>query len=190
MKTPFVCSVCTTLIPVENVGAVLLEGNWVVRCHVCGAQLTIGIVDAHAPEDEAEPGEEYGPCPRRREGGPWRLDDRDRWVETRWKGEGDWRLEWFPRSCSFCGSIHPDDAFRLLEEGWEVGATRKPYKVYLEPPGTGEASRVELEAIREKGVEGLADIWRPVPPVKLYAQHLTAELAACIKGLPIYRRNG
>lgn len=183
------CPRCATEISAENIGTVLLEGKDVARCHGCGAQLTIGIVDVRAPEGETEPGEEYGPCPRRQEGGPWNMDDRDRWVESRWKGEGDWRLEWFPRSCSFCGSIHPDDALHLLDTGWEVGATRKPYKVYLEPPGTGKASVAELAAIREKGVEGLADIWRPVPPVKLYAQHITAELAARLKVIPRYRRN-
>lgn len=56
-----------------------------------------------------------------------------------------------PRSCSFCGGVHPGDAVDLLSLGWTVDHTGKGYKAYLNPP---------------RGHR------HPVPPVKFYTQHL------------------
>lgn len=58
-----------------------------------------------------------------------------------------------PRTCTYCGSIHPHDALQLLREGWSVEHTGKSYKCYLEPP----------KAMK----------WSPTPPVKCYMDHFT-----------------
>lgn len=54
-----------------------------------------------------------------------------------------------PRTCSYCGGAHPDDAIALIMRGWEVETTGKSYKLYLRPPGPRS----------------------PVPPVKVYTYH-------------------
>lgn len=87
-----------------------------------------------------------------------------------------WLWPWGPaRSCSFCGSVHPDDAFRLLEDGWEGEVATKRYKVYLAPPGTRTRTIAFLASIRDYSREpgrGVPSVWSPTPPVKLYTQHL------------------
>ena len=35
------------------------------------------------------------------------------------------------RSCSYCGSMHPDDFMRYCGEGKRLGSTDKDYKVYV-----------------------------------------------------------
>ena len=79
-----------------------------------------------------------------------------------------------PRSCSFCGGIHPEDALYLLENGWEVEGTGKSYKRYLEPPGYHENIRRCIDEIRSRS-EKLPPFWDPTPPVKLYTSHFTDE---------------
>lgn len=97
-------------------------------------------------------------CPRRMgELGPWeRGDGLDYWTRTGWSRLENirhritawWRKQpvnsrwsaWLsksrkPRTCSFCGGIHPEDAIRLIEEGWESERTDKRYKHYLYPAG-------------------------------------------------------
>ena len=39
-----------------------------------------------------------------------------------------WRAD---RSCSYCGSMHPDDFIQYCEEGKALGSTDKNYKVYV-----------------------------------------------------------
>lgn len=68
-------------------------------------------------------------------------------------GGDRWEWRWQPRTCSYCGGVHPDDAIRLISEGWRSGGTTKSYKRYLEPSGK----------------------WSPVPPVKLYVHHFDDE---------------
>ena len=146
-------------------------GNDSIR-HTLGAVRDAGRRTL-APKSD---GEAMEPCPRRRESGAYQSDEVDRWATNRWKGGGDWRLEWFPRSCSFCGSVHPDDAMRLIEEGWEPEvASGKRYKIYLHPPGYCDRMRATIKGIREKGVEGMVDGWSPTPPVKAYTPHLSQE---------------
>jgi hypothetical protein len=107
-----------------------------------------------------------------------------RWVQTRWGsrlsrwwervaqkihnylhprsrsfGGTYWLWHWAPRTCTFCGGVHPNDAVRLIREGWHVDATDKKYKRYLEPPG-GVMNRF-----------GYNPPWHAVPPVKLYTNH-------------------
>jgi hypothetical protein len=83
-------------------------------------------------------------CPRRmRELGPWKHDEgADTWksgtsfVTAKRDYEGV-KI----RSCSFCGSIHPDDFMTLvIDHGYVVGPTDKNYKVYLAQP-VSEAER-------------------------------------------------
>lgn len=38
------------------------------------------------------------------------------------------------RSCSYCGSISPDELFAAIEAGAEIGPTDKSYKVYVDLP--------------------------------------------------------
>lgn len=35
-------------------------------------------------------------------------------------------------TCSYCGSIHPDELFEAIDAGVEIGPTDKTYKIYLE----------------------------------------------------------
>lgn len=139
-------------------------------------------------------------CPRRMyEWGPWgREAGQDLWETNRWNHRRHWsgaeyqagkklrnigpkrktwHLDWIPRSCSFCGSIHPEDALRLLEEfGWEVEPTDKAYKRYLHPAGyylLAEQHFRKLTAAEEAQIRNLQiDIF---PTVKLYTMHLSAE---------------
>lgn len=71
----------------------------------------------------------------------------------RFYGGTRWDWHWMPRVCSFCGCVHPDDAVRLIKEGWTVDGTTKRYKRYLEPP-VG---------------------FHSTPPVKVYVQDFTSE---------------
>lgn len=118
-------------------------------------------------------------CGRRMgEMGPWKHEENlDSWERGRWAstqadadaevaeftaqypggsmGNTFWQWGEQPRTCSFCGGIHPDDAARLVKEGWSIGITDKSYKRYLEQP-----------THRPGGL---------IPPVKLYVQHFSPE---------------
>lgn len=63
-------------------------------------------------------------------------------------GEAEWRTE--PngdRTCSYCGSLHPDDFLDILrrfaagEPGYRFELTTKSYKVYANRPGVQNASQ-------------------------------------------------
>lgn len=133
-------------------------------------------------------------CPRRMgEMGPWEyaegLDEwrRDRWTADRaaaereaadyeaahpgstaaphdWRGPGG-----LPRTCSFCGGIHPEDCIALIGQGWETERTDKRYKLYLHPPGTMAAYRDPAATLAGPSA------WSPTPPVKVYLQHFTPD---------------
>lgn len=88
------------------------------------------------------------------------------WNENRWgERDSDKWPEGFPkpRTCSFCGSVHPDDLLALVKAGWTCEMSTKRYKSYWHPP---------------KG--------QVIPPVKLYSNHVTQEQAkelnAALKG--------
>ena len=71
-----------------------------------------------------------------------------------YSGGTRWDLNWSPRTCSYCGAVHPDDALRLIKQhGWRVHGTDKPYKAYLEP----------------------SNEHAPVPPIKIKWYHWTPE---------------
>lgn len=78
-----------------------------------------------------------------------------------------------PRTCSYCGGVHPDDAIALVLAGWEVEPTGKPYKRYLHPPGYADAVERLLKHQDELRTERFK--WKgphsPVPPVKVYVYH-------------------
>ncbi|MES2671608.1 MAG: hypothetical protein V4673_14490 [Pseudomonadota bacterium] len=50
-----------------------------------------------------------------------------------------WRAD---RTCSYCGSMHPDDVFAAIEAGSQLTPTDKSYKVYVDHanPKAGQAS--------------------------------------------------
>jgi hypothetical protein len=120
----------------------------------------------------------YFMCPRRKEAGPWRQVPDDFWRDNRWQKEEGWEIDFIPRSCSFCGSIHPEDAIILLNMGWEVELTTKRYKRYLHPSGFKKRMEEVLTAIKE-GKEVDEDkpegYWEPSPVVKLYTMHFSKE---------------
>jgi hypothetical protein len=64
---------------------------------------------------------------------------------------GDKKL--MPRSCSFCGSSHPEDVMKLLDAGWKVEVCDNRGKCYVRPPNS----------------------YGPVPPVKVKTYHCTEE---------------
>lgn len=75
-------------------------------------------------------------CPRRREQGMLNPDDPahlfDHWREHAHLAPG-------ARSCSYCGSVHPDDFMQAVRAGVEVGPTDKNYKAYMTGPGFDHA---------------------------------------------------
>lgn len=79
------------------------------------------------------------------------------------------------RSCSYCGSIHPDDFMRVIvDDGWIVEPTDKSYKAYLARPFTQE----ERERYnRSMGVDEIHDLFkghhRGESVGKFYYQHLS-----------------
>lgn len=87
----------------------------------------------------------------------------------------------YPRTCSFCGGVHPDDAIALLDAGWRSVSTDKTYKRYLEPPGHLEHlnALIEQRVVRQTGAEveplPRPQYASPVPPVKLYVQHFSLD---------------
>lgn len=87
-----------------------------------------------------------------------------------WRSGDHWDYfpwHWNPRTCSYCGSLNPDDAMRLLREGWrEEKATGKQYKAYFYPPADTEALR------RGMSHEG-PDKPPSAPLPKLYVHHLS-----------------
>jgi hypothetical protein len=107
--------------------------------------------------------------------GPWEYKEMlDYWSTSNWGPYymSQWPKEFEPpRTCSFCGGVHPDDAIKLVEQGWEVEATGKFYKRYINPPGTKAARDIYFKT----GVFPGREYTDPTPPVKLYTMHFTAE---------------
>lgn len=69
-------------------------------------------------------------CPRRYDYGMFEVEDTatpDKWVKR------DGRKG--PRTCTYCGSLHPDDFMAVVSNGSaKLGPTDKTYKVYVEIP--------------------------------------------------------
>lgn len=125
-------------------------------------------------------------CPRRKESplAVHAAGQTDYWENgNRWGSrEGDiWPegIDTPPRTCTFCGGVHPEDALRLLNAGWEPGLTNKFYKLYIEPPGHGLHMKMVMESIGDdekmQEAQEHPHYPTPVPPVKFYSQHATPE---------------
>jgi hypothetical protein len=84
-----------------------------------------------------------------------------------------------PRTCNFCGGLHPEDAIALIEADWEVETTGKFYKRYLNPPGF--TAQMEATQAWRMGDPELPKPERPIvcatPPVKLYTMHMDKDQA-------------
>lgn len=77
-------------------------------------------------ETQANNDENKHLCPRRAEHGTmFKLPDTDLWQVRR---------PGLPRTCSFCGSVHPEDFLKLAAEGAKLTPTDKAYKVYIDVP--------------------------------------------------------
>jgi hypothetical protein len=68
-----------------------------------------------------------------------------------------------PRTCTYCGAAHPDDALALMRQGWLVEGTGKQYKRYLQPP----------RQVPHENDEAPRPYRSPVPAVKVYSMHFT-----------------
>lgn len=118
-------------------------------------------------------------CPRRSEGPGWDVKESDRWRDDNWGPNDRWQWSWQPRTCSYCGGVHPEDAIKLLGEGWENEFSTKAYKGYLNPPGTAQKDATILHRLRKDGDLSVApSVWSPTPPVKLYTMHFDADQMA------------
>ncbi|AVT76627.1 hypothetical protein RPPS3_25640 [Rhodopseudomonas palustris] len=71
-------------------------------------------------------------CPRRSDGAPASFAKRRDW----WLKRQDEQ-----RSCSYCGSMHPDDLFAAINAGAELVPTDKDYKLYVR---NGDARQEEF----------------------------------------------
>lgn len=116
-------------------------------------------------------------CPRRATHGMvgQRGPNQDHWRDDRWD-EFPWK--WTPRTCSFCGGLHPEDVLRLLGEGWEDELTDKQYKGYLHLPGHTQSIEGAFRKMRKGADPTKAMRERPsvpllVPPAKFYVMHFS-----------------
>ena len=121
--------------------------------------------------------EEVPECPRRIES-PHQFPLPDTWGTTRWgvRDSDVWNWPWHPRTCPYCGGVHPEDGLKLIREGWSVEMTTKGYKAYLHPPGYAERTQALFSAIGNDAAiatleDQYPDAWSAVPPVKIYGQH-------------------
>lgn len=77
-------------------------------------------------ENDAMPGPNGEP--------PAFFPDQDFWCEPYARHQASGNVSPYQyRSCSYCGSAHPDDLFLHIEAGKEIGPTDKTYKIYLDP---------------------------------------------------------
>jgi len=103
----------------------------------------------------------------------------DEWLVDRWSdGRESTRFPAgfaHPRTCSYCGGLHPEDTISLVEQGWELELSTKRYKAYLHPPGY-HASLSGLFSITTDGLKQPPKCEpSPVPPEKMYISHFTDE---------------
>lgn len=59
------------------------------------------------------------------------------------------------RTCSYCGSIHPDDLFHAIGVGGKLTPTDKDYKVYVEIPNPRAGQRVVIGRRSGPAVNGV-----------------------------------
>lgn len=96
-------------------------------------------------------------CPRRRELGDasvFKLPQTDEWQD--YNGA---------RTCSRCGSIHPEDLFLAIETGCKLGPTDKSYKLYVDIPHPLRGQEIEIGSFTQNGSR------TPIMGVANYAHH-------------------
>lgn len=103
----------------------------------------------------------------------WGIRSTDVWPEDHPK----------PRTCSYCGCAHPGDVLALLRDGWEFSGTTKTYKTYVEPPGYHAAFNAFMAGSRNH-----KHVPSPVPPVKMYSNHINDEWLAALNAQVAIRR--
>lgn len=66
------------------------------------------------------------------------------------------RLDWWreDKTCSYCGSLHPEVAIKLIESGSLVTPTDKNYKIYL-----GDHSKVYFQHFSQSHVDRFIEIY-------------------------------
>lgn len=62
-----------------------------------------------------------------------------------------WHLSDGYRACSYCGSMHPDDLFAVIEGGGHIAGTDKNYKIYVDAPSRAAGNRVVSSSSRPFG---------------------------------------
>ena len=87
-------------------------------------------------------------CPQRiQDTGPWeRKEGLDHWRQ---EDAERFPVDWEPRTCSFCGSLHAGDLFRLIEQdGWTVewATGKRGYKAYVHAPEDRKTGRSMAKA--------------------------------------------
>lgn len=135
-------------------------------------------------------------CPRRSElggmplGDDWPTEDTWRTVSHQF-GVPDVVEGMTLRSCTWCGSLHPEDFLALASKGYTVGPTDKNYKVYLMAPPDDLDDRIATmktrpvyRALVEQRGQAAADEWAAAEGSlimggttigKFYTQHLSPE---------------
>jgi hypothetical protein len=116
-------------------------------------------------------------CPRRTQDG---RDSDDSPFKYDGKNIDTWRKREGHEVCSYCGSVTPQALFDAIENGFEITATDKSYKIYVDLPGDGKK---RSKSSANFPVEGYKKVpfkkeWRaPAKPStvfhgKFYFQHL------------------
>ena len=82
------------------------------------------------------------PCPRRGELGVM-SQATDKWRDD--------------KTCSYCGSLHPDEFFRLVEAGEEVTPTDKNYKAYVSG-STSPSGKFYFQHLNEQEKQKFVDL--------------------------------
>lgn len=112
-------------------------------------------------------------CPRRMlEPGPW---DRAPLLDGWETGHGlVGRQEQEEKSCSFCGSLHPDTFMEWVKQGGAVHPTDKNYKAYIDYPGVDPRKGETTERIEvTRNGRGMHVTTVYGTQAKFYFQHLS-----------------
>ncbi|MDE2095673.1 MAG: hypothetical protein KGL39_00320 [Patescibacteria group bacterium] len=159
------------------------------KCHGCVVEYDYIVLEGWEAEQRqiAKTEGRLQTCPRRMgECGPWEYkEELDFWEKDQWRERStDVFPEGFPRprTCSFCGGVHPEDAISLVRLGWEIEWTTKRYKHYLHPPGCLLNKVISTRHMEEWHREEFcgaeterpkARLLDPMPPVKVYVYHFS-----------------
>ena len=89
-----------------------------------------------------------------------------------------WRWHWTPLACSNCGGLRPEDASRLMAEGWESETTQTHTALLLHPPGYWQCHEDMIREIHSNGIQGWRQPqgqWAPRPPALARSEHFTPD---------------